>query len=395
VGDTKGEPILDLTQCGGVSFENLRISSRSANIGVLHARSGGGSAGDCQYSYVFFDGNYSLACVYNCGSEVNRHFNCFFSNHALHGYAYIFTGKNYWKVKSQYLPIDENACNTDLAFYGCFWGVYGGAGDEVNLCLAGPVTANVNVSGGDMSNKAGGRAAVLIDGHGTYLLTIAIRDVRFETQGAKYCVEAEDGNIFGVQLSGNLMLSQEETVYSGGAGTRENWVIRDNICESWKETDWGATGRAQMRFANLSKSQIETLQGRLEREVETAVGGAESAGAGARKDQRHFAQMSVIVENECSGNDFTVRRSEDIRLPAATTTATKVTALDDGGYRREYFSGGGVGAPVLLNLVPCDSKAIAHPKLGDVVLDSGANTPDGKPTLAIFDGKEWRYLAVK
>jgi hypothetical protein len=395
VGDTQGQPIIDMTQTGTVILENLRLSSKSANIGILHARSGGGSAGICQYSYVWFDGNFSLACVYNCGSEVNRHFNCFFSNHAPHGYAYIFTGRNYWNVQSPYKQIDESACNTDLAFYGCFWGVYGGGGDEVNLCLAGPVTADVYLSGGDMSNKNGGRAAVLLDGRGTYLLSIRIHGLRFETQGAKHCIEAVDGYMSDVQITGNMLLSEEETIYCAGVGAQENWTIRDNMSESWKEADWGEkSGRPQMRFTSLRNSRIESLSGRLEREVETAVGGAESAGTGARQDNRRFAQLSVIVDNESTGNEFTVRRSEDIRLPAATT-ATKVIAVNDQGYRREYFSGGGAGMPVLLNLQPCDSKAIPNPKRGDVVLDSGANTPDGKPTLAIFDGTEWRYLTAK
>ncbi len=394
VGDTQGQPIVDMTQTGTVVLENLRFSSKSANIGVLHARSGGGSAGICQYSYVWFDGEYSLACVYNCGSEVNRHFNCFFANRAPNGHAYIFTGKNYWGVKSPYKQMDESACNTDLAFYGCFWGVYGGGGEEVNLYLAGPVTTDVYVSGGDMSSKNGGRAAVLMDGRGTHLLSIRLHGLRFETQGAKHCIEAVDGYMPDVQITGNMLLSAEETIYAHGSGAKENWTIRDNMSESWKEEDWGKNGRAQMRFSFLRSSRVEALSGRLEREVETAEGVTESAGTGQRKDKRRFAQMSVIVDNESTGNEFTVRRSEDIRLPAATK-ATKVVAINEDGYRREYFSGGGVGTPVLLNLQPCDSKAIANPKAGDVVLDSGANTPDGKPTLAVFDGKEWRYVAVR
>ncbi len=394
VGDTQGTPILDLTATGTVVFENLRFTSKSANIGILHARSGGGSAGICQFSYVWFDGSYSLACVYNCGSEVNRHFNCFFSNHAPHGYAYIFTGKNYWGVKSPYQEMDESACNTDLAFYGCFWGVYGGAGDEVNLCLAGPVTADVYLSGGDMSNKNGGRAAILMDGRGTHLLSIRIHGLRFETQGAKHAIEAIDGYMPDVQITGNMLLSEEETIYCGGPGAKENWTIRDNNCESWKNADWGETGRAQMRFSFLRNSRIEAIGGRLEREVEGSVGTTDSAGVGERKDQRRFARQSIIVDNESTGNEFLVRRSEDIRLPAATK-ATKVIAINDEGYRREYLSGGGVGTPVLLNLQPCDSRAITNPKLGDLVLDSGVNTPDGKPALAVYDGKEWRYLATQ
>ncbi|MHB9025634.1 MAG: hypothetical protein ACYC7E_15935 [Armatimonadota bacterium] len=391
VGDTKGKPIIDLTATGMLSVEQLRISSKSANIGILHGRSGGGSAGCCNYSFLFMDGEYSLACIYNLGSEVNRHFNCMFWNHAKGGHGYIFTGKNYFNAESPFQKLDQSACNTDLSFYGCFWGVYGGTGKEVNLYLAGPVTADVCVYGGDMSNKNGGRAAVLLDGRGTHLLSIRIQGVRFETQGARHCVEAVDGYMPDVQIRENMMLSEEECIYAVGPGRKENWTISDNMLESWKQADWGQqTGRSAIRIGFLSNSTINATSGRLDRS--RAPGGADSAGAPtASTETRRFARMSIVVENESTGNHFTVRKSEDIRLPAATA-ATRVSVLNDGPYGREYFHGAGVGTPVLLNLAPCDSQAIPAPKKGDVVLDSGKNTPDGKPTLAIFDGERWRYL---
>jgi hypothetical protein len=36
-------------------------------------------------------------------------------------------------------------------------------------------------------------------------------------------------------------------------------------------------------------------------------------------------------------------------------------------------------------------KTIAQPKRGDVALDDGANTPDKRPAIAIFDGKQWIF----
>jgi len=395
VGETNGKPIIDMTATGMVSMSHIRINSRNANVGILHGRSGGGSAGCCHFEYVRMDGEYSLACVYNVGSEVNRHFNCYFSNHAKGGHGYIFTGKNYWNVESPYQKMDYSACNTDLSFYGCFWGVYGGAGSEVNLYLLGPVTADVCVFGGDMSNKSGGRAAVLLDGRGSYVLSVRIQGVRFETQGAKHCVEATHGHTFeGVQIRENFMLSQEETIL-GHRGVFTNWTVKDNMLESWKTADWGRqTGRAAVRFSNLKNSYIEATSGRLDRsnpQDTKADSAATEAELAQHKDQRRFARTSIVVDNSCMGNHFIVRRSEDVRLPA-NTQGTRVTVLNDGGYRREYYHGAGVGTPVLLNLVPCDSQAIASPKRGDVVMDSGKNTPDGRPTLAVFDGQRWRYL---
>ena len=63
-------------------------------------------------------------------------------------------------------------------------------------------------------------------------------------------------------------------------------------------------------------------------------------------------------------------------------------ALNDAGVRREYVGGGQAG---LLNLTPLDVKTITQPKRGDVALDDGSNTPDKKPTIAIFDGKQWVF----
>ena len=51
----------------------------------------------------------------------------------------------------------------------------------------------------------------------------------------------------------------------------------------------------------------------------------------------------------------------------------------------------GGGQAGLLNLTPLDVKGIARPKRGDVALDDGRNTPDKKPAIAVFDGKEWIF----
>ena len=391
VGDTHGQPIIDMTATGMITLEQLRITSKSANVGILHGRAGGGSSGCSNFSFLFMDGNYSLACVYNVGSEVNRYFNCMFWNNAPGGHGYIFTYRNYFNVTSPYQKLDDIGCNTDLAFYGCFWGVYGGKGTEVNLYLIGPVTSDVSVYGGDMSNKEGGRAAILMDGERGYMLCIRIQGVRFETQGAKHCIEAL-GTVTDVSIRENMMLSEEETLLVTGVGRKERWNVADNSMESWKEADWGEqTGRPTIRFSNIADSTIDATSGRLDRTK--APGATDSAGttATATSDKRRFARMSIVVDNVSAGNEFTVRKSEDIRLPAATT-GTKVNVLSDGPYRREYFHGAGVGTPVLMNLIPCDTKAIVAPKKGDVLLDSGKNTPNGQPTLAFYDGDHWVYL---
>ena len=391
VGDTHGKPVIDMTGTGMITMEQLRITGKSADVGILNGRAGGASAGCCHFSFLFIDGSFSVACVYNIGSEVNRYFNCMFWNTAKGGHGYIFTYRNHFSVESPYQQLDETACNTDLAFYGCFWGVYGGTGTEVNLYMLGPVTADVSLYGGDMSNKEGGRAAILMDGRGTNLHCVRILGMCFETGGARHCIEAVDGTISDVQIRDNKIWSKEESIFVSGEGRREHWTITDNVMESWGETDWGQeTGRATMRFNALYNSTVEDTSGRLERTQLTLAENTDFQPTSIGR-QRRYARMSIIVEEESKGNHFTVRRSDDIRLPAATT-ATRVTTLEDGMYGREYFNGAGIGLPMLMNLIPCDAEAIVAPKQGDMVLDSGKNTPDGKPTLAFYDGKQWCYL---
>lgn len=391
LGDTHGKPIIDLTATGQISFENVNITSKSANVGILHGRSGGRSAGCCNYSFVFMEGAYSLACVYNLGSEVNRYYNCLFWNNAPGGHGYIFTYRNYFDIESPYIALDQHACNTDLAFYGCFWGVYGGAGTEVNLYLLGPVTADVSLYGGDMSNKQPGRAAILLDARDTYMLSVRVHGMRFETAGTKHCIEAINGNILNVQISENMMESQEESIFAGGSGWKENWTVTDNMARCLKESDWGQdTGRPAMRFDSLVNSTINGTSGQLKR-LNTIPGGVNDSGESELDKKRFYPLTSIRVDKESHGNHFIVRQSEDINLPP-DTTGTRVAVLNDDAYGREYFHGVGVGTPVLLNLLPCDTAAIPNPKKGDVVLDSGKNAPNGIPTLAIYDGKRWRYL---
>ncbi|HEX8912125.1 MAG TPA: hypothetical protein VF796_07170, partial [Humisphaera sp.] len=148
-------------------------------------------------------------------------------------------------------------------------------------------------------------------------------------------------------------------------GRSEYWTVSRNQLLHAK-----ALGVPTMEFATLSRSVIE----RNWCDPKDAPGQAEPT-------------PHVRVTGSAEESEIAVPRREAF---AGTLVRSKLTALNDGGVRREFLGAGGEGGTVL-NFTPTDTAKIAKPKAGDVALDDGTNTRNHKPGLAVFDGKEWSY----
>jgi len=64
-----------------------------------------------------------------------------------------------------------------------------------------------------------------------------------------------------------------------------------------------------------------------------------------------------------------------------------IDAMDENGVRRHYAGSSASGE--VMNLEMVNTKNVKNPRRGDIALDDGTNAPDGKPALAIYDGKNW------
>ena len=67
--------------------------------------------------------------------------------------------------------------------------------------------------------------------------------------------------------------------------------------------------------------------------------------------------------------------------------------IDEMGPVRRIAIGAGQPGSVL-NLAPQDPADIKHPERGDVILVEGKRFPDGRPRLAVYDGKGWLYAEM-
>lgn len=100
IGRTNGKPVFEFTGCYNVRMDGITIfgdSDDTPNIGILLAQSAGDasplSAGAGSFVNVKLFGTYTLACVYNYTSEINKWVNCEFRNKAGRA-AYIFSATN-------------------------------------------------------------------------------------------------------------------------------------------------------------------------------------------------------------------------------------------------------------------------------------------------------------
>lgn len=85
-GRTGGKPVIDLAGAFGTKWNGITIygnGTLTPNVGVLISRSGNAngdnpSAGAHRFTDVNIHGDFSLACMYNYGSEINYLTNCYF-----------------------------------------------------------------------------------------------------------------------------------------------------------------------------------------------------------------------------------------------------------------------------------------------------------------------------
>jgi len=395
-------------------------------VGIFMARikipkGGAPSSGGHIFENVTVQGAFKTAAVLSWDSEVNRFYNCRFSN-AGRGDGFIFTDFNREGVRSPYI---ENApsCNTELHFYGS--GFYSAGKGGVALRITG--ASDVSIHGGYIATGEDSFAGIYVDGTG-HARNISLHDIRMECRG-KHCLyavgAASDILIEGGQWisQGGEMIRQEDkvrdnnpahrNVFSRRAeGRAENWIIRNLRPSRNFEYDPALKLKegkfCAMRFDSLQDSIVENIS-------------FQSQYITKDKDGKSKVVVAtdiplVVVEKYSRRNLFRVPSRESVVLKGdaknnriiatADAAGEKVPSLWLSGRSSWYGDRKSPTAPryydgvnrtyikpdegtSLINLGVMDVRKIKSPKKGDIAIHNGSGTKDGKPCPVFFDGKRW------
>lgn len=370
-GRMKEGPVIDMTDSSYCTLSNFQIQSSTAQCGILLARPAaknrGGtlrSAGWHNFYNLWINGSYAVANVYNVTSEVDKWWGCWFTNGAPDSYCFVFTHRNFAGISSPFMgEIAEGVSNADQRLIGCFFLHVVTPKDKDNpqgatIYLRG-YGEDVTVSDCDFGS-GGVKAAIWIDGGPGPFKQVHVTRNRFESSvtnlvlstGMNLQVTFRDNNCWGVQRS---FIRADSAIF---------WQVSGNLFVGATVPDV-----PPMHFGSLDKSVIERNWCELN-----------------ESEAKKGKVPHLLVEGNCAESEVRVPRREHF---AGRLVRSRLTALNDGGVRREYL--GEADAPTLFNLPLVDTAKLANPKRGDVALDNGANTTSGKPGLAVFDGEKWQY----
>lgn len=404
-----------------------------SSVGIFMARlrlakGGRPSSGGHVFENVRVHGAYKTAAVVCWDSETDRFYNCRFRNTL--GDGFILTNRNKEGVKSPYVR-NGDSTSTECRFYGTSFGVEGKG--AVGLRVSG--FHDVSLHGGYVSTRGdkdnGPFAGIYLDGTGK-LRNFTCRDFRMECS-VGHCVYAV-GAVSNVLLEGGEWISMnvenirhEDKIPNRagphrfvetpqGSGSAQNWVVRGLRFSRSFEADPKlaqdkrvAQAETLLRFDSLLDSRFQNCNfySRYPNEKGADWGGRPDAESPrlivdnySRRNYFEFpSRKAVRLTGDAKSNQIVALcDGADNPVPALWRTAEarglkKRSALYrsyDGGARRTYVKpDDGVS---LLNLGRCDVFAIPAPQDGDFAMHDGSGFADGKPRLAVYDGKAGTWL---
>jgi len=365
VGETGGQPIFDLTGVSHCYMSDLTIVSKDASIGLLLARrADGGSAQEHRFERLIMEGKFSIANVYNVTAELVRFTDCIFIQQAPDAHNIIWSSENHLNIESPYRgKIRTFYSNTEFRLDRNTLYNWGGGTKGTNIYVRG-FTSDLSVT--DCYLGQASLANVLFEdsSKGGPVCTVKLDGIRVESS-AKHVVLVR-GRADGVSIKNCTFTNNDAPLIEASKGSAGWWQI-ENV---WF---WNTAGKKlMMRFGDLHHSRIDGTW-------------CEFRNWTKEPDEKGLP-IAIAVVGRSHANTFVVPRRDSVQLPDSTS-GTVVLAVDDGGVRRRYAGTHARGE--VLNLQMVDTKTIENPKAGDIALDDGTNTADGKPALAIFDGQEW------
>jgi len=382
IGRTSGKPVIDMTDSSHCEVSELWIRGASGpeapDVGIVCARDLDlGSAGYHSFYRVMLDGHFTKACVYQISSEVNRWIDCYFMGTAPYG-VYI-SPRNDLGVESPYGNVQTRGCsNKEGRFIGCHWGAYGS--DSVALVIKGWAEDFSLIGCFAASSNS---TAIVLDGTEQLVHGIYIDGLTVEAESGRHGLLAK-GRVANVVINGGNWVTGREAIRSNGIA--ENWRVRNlqtNTFHGFREAPgkkeplpdegWTRTleehGPVVLSFDKLVNSVVGARSTWFSDRYKKIVPSGNTP----------FGR--ILVRGRATGNTIEVRKREQL-IFAGPQKGNSVQYLDESG-----------AAPIVslprANLAPTDVAKLPDPRPGDIAIDDGANTHDGKPVLAMFDGEAW------
>ena len=368
VGDTKGQPIFDFTGASHCYMHDLTVESKSANIGFLLARrTDGGAAQEHRFSRLMITGACSIANVYNVTAELVRFTDCIFIQKAPDAHNIIWSSENHLNVESPYRgKLRTLYSNTEFRLARNTIYNWGGGTKGTNIYLRG-FTVDLSITDCYLGQASLANILSEDSSKGGPLCTVKLDGIRVESS-AKHVILVR-GRADGWSVKNCTLHCRNAPLIEATEGSCGWWGI-ENV---WF---WNMGGKkTMMRFGDIHHSTIDGTH-------------CEFQNWGEEPDEPG-KPVRIAVTKRSHANDFRVQTRDAVVLPEGAADGTVITATEDGGVRRRY-AGSSVSGEVL-NMEMVDTKTIKDPKRGDIALDDGTNTPDKKPALAIYDGKQWIF----
>jgi len=365
VGQTGGQPIFDLTGASHCYMHDLAINSEDANIGLLLARRADGNAAqEHRFERLIMEGKYSIANVYNVTSELVRFSDCVLIQNAPDAHNIIWSSENHLNIESPYRgKLRSIYSNTEFRLDRNTIYNWGGGEKGTNIYLRG-FTSDLSITDCYLGQATLANVLFEDSSKGGPVCTVKIDGVRVEST-AKHVLLIR-GRADGVSVKNCTFFNNNAPLIEGSDGSAGWWQI-ENV---WF---WNTAGKKLMtRFGDLHHSRMDGTWC----EFQNWTKEPDEAGA----------PVVAAITKRSRANTITVQNRELVKLPE-DTAGTVIDAMDENGVRRHYAGSSASGE--VMNLEMVNTKNVKNPKRGDIALDDGTNAPDGKPALAIYDGKNW------
>ncbi len=244
LASTSGTPIIDFTgsHCYTVYGGRLQgLASNSPNIGVLQARNSSNmSAGQAHFWGTDIQGYFTVAAVYNYGSEEDEYFHCFIANYQNDSWAMIIDAANTAGVTSPYQTIASgNQSTTQFELFGTDVYTTVGTGTGGSLKYKGWSSApavGLRVYGGEIFSTQ--TYGVYFDMSGGSIYGFTFDGVRMTDGDPNYCFYA--GNASGavtlgyINITGCIGYADTKEIYTAANITPVRWIV--NRSNMWPYT---------------------------------------------------------------------------------------------------------------------------------------------------------------
>ncbi len=234
LASTNGAPVIDMTASHVSIIQGGQITGQTINppnVGILQARlAAGWSSGHHKFFGLSMGGDYTVAAIYNYGSEENTYVGGSISNNLINTAVMIIDPNNTFSITSPYQTIySGDISTTGNWFYNTIFQMCGaGTGSAIYL-LSGASSPNFDVRffGGEAFSSGAYGVRINLAAASMYGLTFdGIRITDLIPTYAYYAGDAGAARVLGnVAIRGGIAQAGTKEIYTGANITPDRWIV--------------------------------------------------------------------------------------------------------------------------------------------------------------------------